>query len=111
MKLPSLQFLCLRRLEMSFMFRIPRSLLIGLLALCQAIFPVAHAEDGSGAFRTGKYRDLFAEIGYSPEESRARISDAFHQLFHGDPKKETIFYEAGRNSQGPLAFITDIANH
>jgi oligosaccharide reducing-end xylanase len=96
---------------MSFMFRIPRSLLIGLLALCQAIFPVAHAEDGSGAFRTGKYRDLFAEIGYSPEESRARISDAFHQLFHGDPKKETIFYEAGRNSQGPLAFITDIANH
>jgi oligosaccharide reducing-end xylanase len=64
--------------------------------------------DGNGAFATGKYRNLFAELGHSPPEIRKKIDRAFQQLFHGNPTNETIYYEAGSNSNGPLAFITDI---
>ncbi|MGH9514762.1 MAG: hypothetical protein ACRD3P_03675 [Terriglobales bacterium] len=42
------------------------------------------AGDGDGAYKTHHYRDLFAEQGHSPEESRAKIDKAFQQLFHGD---------------------------
>jgi len=64
--------------------------------------------DGQGAFATGRYRNLFAEAGHSPPEIRKKIDGAFQQLFHGNPAGETIYYEAGSNSNGPLAFITDI---
>jgi oligosaccharide reducing-end xylanase len=67
--------------------------------------------DGHGAYHTGQYRDLFAEIGHTPSESGARINRIFQQLFHGDPATQAVFYEAGRNEHGPLAYVTDIANH
>ena len=68
-------------------------------------------QDGHGAFHTGHYRNLFAEIGHSPSESHTRIDQIFQQLFHGDPATQAVFYEAGRNDHGPLAYVTDIANH
>jgi oligosaccharide reducing-end xylanase len=61
-----------------------------------------------GAYATGKYRNLFAEAGHSQSAIRQKIDGAFQQLFHGNPANETIYYEAGSNSNGPLAFITDI---
>lgn len=67
--------------------------------------------DGSGEYRTGHYRDLFAEQGHSPKESRAKIDAAFEQLFHGDKNTQAVYYEVGRNANGPLAYITDVANH
>ena len=67
--------------------------------------------DGDGAYKTGKYRDLFAERGHSAQESRARVDAAFEQLFHGDKDTQAIYYEAGSNANGPLAYITDVANH
>lgn len=70
-----------------------------------------HPGDGDGAYRTGKYRDLFAERGHSAEESRAKVDAAFQQLFHGDKNTQAIYYEAGSNVNGPLAYITDVANH
>jgi oligosaccharide reducing-end xylanase len=70
-----------------------------------------HPGDGDGAYRTGKYRDLFAERGHSAEESRAKIDAAFQQLFHGDKSTQAIYYEVGSNANGPLAYITDVANH
>jgi len=66
--------------------------------------------DGSGAYRTGHYRDLFSEQGHSARQSRAKIDAAFEQLFHGDNKTQAVYYEVGRNANGPLAYITDIAN-
>jgi len=62
----------------------------------------------AGAFATGRYRNLFAEAGHSQKEIRQKIDGAFQQLFHGNPTNETVCYEAGSNSNGPLAFITDI---
>lgn len=67
--------------------------------------------DGSGAYKTGKYRDLFAELGHTDAETRAKIDRAFQQLFHGDGQEERIYFETGANENGPLAYITDWANN
>jgi oligosaccharide reducing-end xylanase len=67
--------------------------------------------DGDGAYKTQHYRDLFAELGHTPAESRAKIDKAFQQLFHGDGQEERIYFETGENANGPLAYITDWANY
>jgi oligosaccharide reducing-end xylanase len=67
--------------------------------------------DGSGAYKTHQYRDLFAEQGHTPAESRAKIERAFQQLFHGDGQEERLYFETGGNANGPLAYITDWANN
>jgi oligosaccharide reducing-end xylanase len=67
--------------------------------------------DGNGAYKTGHYRDLFAEQGHAPAETRARIEQAFQQLFHGDGQEERLYFETGANANGPLAYITDWANN
>ena len=64
--------------------------------------------DGSGAYATGHYRNLFAEAGHSQPEIRQKIDSAFAQLFHGNPTNQAVYYSAGTNSNGPLAYITDI---
>src|SRR5579875_487641 len=69
-----------------------------LALLFTAALPAARAQapdDGTGAFHTGHYRDLFAEQGHSPEQTRAKIEKAFQQLFHGDPQDERVYFEAG----------------
>lgn len=65
---------------------------------------------GSGAFSTGRYRNLFAECGHSQKEISRKIAAAFQQLFHGDPETQTVYYPAGQNENGPLAYLTDINN-
>ena len=85
-----------------------------LLVLAPGAAPVSLAQkldDGDGAFRTGKYRDLFAEQGHAPAETKAKIEKAFQQLFHGDALSERVYFEAGSNADGPLAYVTDWANN
>ena len=41
----------------------------------------------------------------------AKVEAAFQQLFHGDPDTETVYFEAGANKSGPLAYVSDIGNH
>ncbi|HXY26582.1 MAG TPA: glycosyl hydrolase family 8 [Candidatus Acidoferrum sp.] len=67
--------------------------------------------DGNGAYKTHEYRDLFAELGHSPTESRAKIDKAFQQFFYGDGQEERLYFETGANANGPLAYITDWANN
>jgi oligosaccharide reducing-end xylanase len=64
--------------------------------------------DGTGAYATGKYRNLFAEMGKSGPEIRRKMDSAFQQLFHGNPTNEAVYFEAGTNADGLLAFVTDI---
>ena len=70
----------------------------------------SHASD-SGAFATGHYRNLFLEAGHSQEEIADKINSAFQQLFHGDPNTQAVYYPAGKNAFGPLAYVTDVAHH
>lgn len=69
-----------------------------------------HSGGGTGASATGQYRNLFAEAGHPAEQAAAKIDAAFQQLFHGDPNTQTVYYPAGSNANGPLAYLTDVAN-
>jgi oligosaccharide reducing-end xylanase len=84
--------------------------LLAVLGGCQTSSASKPAA-GSGAFATGHYRNLFAENGHSKQEIRTKVDSAFAQLFHGDPDSQAIYYAAGSNSNGPLAYITDIKHH
>jgi oligosaccharide reducing-end xylanase len=64
----------------------------------------------SGSFATGQYRNLFVEAGHTQEQATAKIETAFQQLFHGDPNTQTVYYPAGINTGGALAYLSDIAN-
>ncbi len=61
-----------------------------------------------GAFYTNKYRNLFVEAGYSLREVTWKINNAFEQLFYGDKNSQTVYYQAGENENGELAYIKDI---
>lgn len=63
-----------------------------------------------GAYYTDKYRNLFHENGHKKKEIRAKNEAAFMQLFHGD-SSTTVYFEAGRNENGPLAYISDVLHH
>lgn len=71
--------------------------------------PPGRAE-GSSAVATGHYRNLFAENGHAKNEIRAKVDSSFQQLFHGDPTSQTVYFSAGSNSHGALAFIHDLAS-
>lgn len=82
-----------------------------LVAGASAAMAKAAPEDGSGAYATGKYRNLFAEDGHSKKQIRAKIDAGYWQLFHGDPQTQAIAFAAGSNANGPLIYVTDWANH
>ena len=83
------------------------------LTACRNANPTAAKADanGSGAFATGHYRNLFVEDGHSQAEVDAKINASFQQLFHGDPDTEAIYFPAGTNANGPLAYVKDIADN
>ncbi len=60
-----------------------------------------------GAFVTGNYRNLFVEAGHSPREVAEKVNGAFRQLFYGEPDKQAVYFPAGTNANGPLAYICD----
>jgi hypothetical protein len=55
------------------------ALIIVLLSAmsCNATGPVTNPSESSGAFATGRYRNLFVEAGYSPQEVTAKIHKPF----------------------------------
>lgn len=84
-------------------------LLIPVLAACKS--PITK-EPGpalsTASAISGRYTNLFTDAGYSRDAVSAKINDAFQQLFHGDPKNEAVYYPAGENANGPMAYILDI---
>jgi endo-1,4-beta-D-glucanase Y len=56
------------------------------------------------------YRNLFAERGKSRQEIAAKIDDAWQSLFASTDDNRRVFYPAGENKHGPLAYIKDIGN-
>ncbi len=55
----------------------------------------AMAWPAQGAWYTGVYRNLFVEIGKTPEEVDAKVNAAFEQLFFGDASTEAIYRTSG----------------
>ena len=89
------------RLVLSFLLLNPAS------SLCHA----QHSPASKDTIATHHYRNLAAEQGLSAKEIQTHIDATFNQLFHGDPGNQAIYYTAGSNAQGPLAYVTDVANH
>ena len=76
-----------------------------------ACIPFLAQGQPAGAVATGRYRNLFAEAGVPKKKVAKKLDAAFQQLFHGDPQTEAIYYPAGSNANGALAYVTDVANH
>jgi oligosaccharide reducing-end xylanase len=61
-----------------------------------------------GAFESGQYRNLFAELlGKSEAEIAQKIERAWQQLFYGDQDTQRVYYPVGRD----MAYIKDIGNN
>ena len=48
----------------------------------------------AGAYKTGKYRNIFKEYGYPEEEIQKRVEDTFNTIFYGNDD-ERFYHEAG----------------
>src|SRR5688572_6077598 len=64
--------------------------------------------NGKGAYATKKYRNLFKENGHTDQEINGKVANAFKQLFHGDSATQKIYFPAGKNANGPEAYILDV---
>jgi oligosaccharide reducing-end xylanase len=73
-------------------------------------FSQAKPKNGSGAFSTGKYRNLFKEYGHSDKDINKKLEATFQQLFYGDTAHATAF-DAGRNENGPLIYVSDVPHY
>ena len=58
-----------------------------------------------GAFYTGQYRNVFAELGHSQKEIAQKLKDAFHTVFYG-PDDEKFYFEAGDD----MGYFEDTGN-
>ncbi|MBN1811618.1 MAG: glycoside hydrolase [Anaerolineae bacterium] len=60
-----------------------------------------------GAFYSGEYRNLFAELlGKSDEEIQTKLDAAWEHLFYGDDNTQRVYYPVGSD----MAYIEDIGN-
>ncbi|KAA3438576.1 glycosyl hydrolase family 8 [Rufibacter hautae] len=67
-------------------------------------------KSGKGAYATKQYRNLFKENGHSEAEINRKIQAGYQQLFQGDSASQAIYFKAGKNEKGPLAYIHDVYN-
>ena len=65
---------------------------------------------GRAAFKSGTYRNLFVERGRQPQEIAAKIAGAWESLFASTDDTRRVYYPAGANEHGPLAYVKDIGN-
>lgn len=59
-----------------------------------------------GAFYTGEYRNVFKELGYSEDEIRKKIDDAYQTIFYGS-EDERFYHEIGDD----MAYLEDTGNN
>ena len=72
---------------------------------------VSVPDDGKGAYRSGRYRNLLAErLGVSPAETHRKIEQAFHQLFHGDGQEQRAPRDRGERLEEGLGGVEKSAN-
>lgn len=90
---------------------------IALLSISNLLFQQSRAQaqvratDGTGAYITGIYPNLFKTRGHTEKEINDRINQAFNQLFFGNPDSQAIYFPAGGNENGLLAYVSDVPHH
>ncbi len=88
-----------------------RLAVLSILCCCGGTAGLLRAAEQGGAIVTGRYRNLFVEAGHAPADVRAKIDQSYRQLFHGDAKSKAVYFAAGKNVNGPLAYIQDIGSN
>jgi oligosaccharide reducing-end xylanase len=80
-----------------------------LLALLMLIGPASAQQDDAprGAFFTGQYPNLLAELGIPQQDIDARIEQVWQTLFYGDDDTERVYYPVGDD----MAYILDVNNN
>lgn len=79
----------------------------GQAAPARTPLPTVPAPPAVGAFATGRYRNLFAELlNKSDAEVQAKIEAAWQQLFYGDDDTQRVYYPVGDD----MAYILDTGN-
>lgn len=63
----------------------------------------AYAPWTKGALETNRYRNVFAEMGYSEKQVNKKLEEVFNDVFYGPHK---VYFEVGDS----LGYITDIKN-
>jgi oligosaccharide reducing-end xylanase len=79
-----------------------------LLGACLTAFAEAGNQDGKSprSFATGRYRNLFREIGKSDRDIDRKLDAAWRQLFYGDDASQRVYYPVGAD----MAYIKDVGN-
>ena len=57
-----------------------------------------------GTFTTGKYRNVFVDMGYKPAEVDAKLKEVFNDVFRGPNK---VYFEVGDS----MGYVSDIKNN
>lgn len=83
----------------------------GMTSSAPATSSASGLSNGKGAYATGHYRNLFKESGHSEAEITAKIDKAFFQLFYGDSASQAVYFPAGANANGTLAYVSDVPHH
>ena len=79
--------------------------LVGLILPTGALFAAAAP---TGAFETGRYRNLFHELlGRTNDEVEAKLQAAWQQLFYGRDDTQRLYFPVGSD----MAYVPDIANN
>jgi len=64
---------------------------------------VQDKQKGSGAFNSGKYRNVFLEYGYKKSDIDKKVAKAYYDLFEGPNK---VYFEVGDS----MGYVSDIKN-
>ena len=64
-----------------------------------------------GAYYSDKYQNLFLENGHPAGEILAKNEAAYQLLFHGDSATQKILFNAGKNDNGPMAYVCDVLHN
>ena len=79
--------------------------IVGICLTVTAQWPMRNSRPWEkGAFETRQYRNLFLEMGYSPQQVEAKLQEVFSDVFQGPNK---VYFEVGDT----LGYISDIKNH
>jgi len=57
-----------------------------------------------GAYKTGKYRNVFLDAGYSQADIEAKLAKAYYDVFEGPNK---VYFELGDS----MGYVSDVKNH
>lgn len=67
----------------------------------------APAGQSAHSFTTGKYRNLFREIGKTDTEIVQKLESAWNRLFYGNDSDQRVYYPVGKD----MAYIKDVGNN